>query len=260
VRLPPPAAEGRAWGRTLLNLCFPVFCRGCGERVLTDEYACFCATCWELSPRVESPFCTVCGRPHKESLGFGMRQNFPCADCRENPNPHIRRIYGAAHYAGAVEKAIKLFKFHGIQRLAKPLGAEMRAFAEREMDPSGPGLVIPVPLHRVRARDRGFNQSLLLAREVAPFFADAEIDESLRRIRPTRTQSRLRGTARRENVKGAFAVEGNNCRGRNVLLIDDVVTSAGTVTECASVLKAAGTAAVDVFVAALAVPDRDLAF
>lgn len=245
------------WVSSVKNLIFPIFCKECGERLFTEENGYFCAHCWESSPRIERPFCTCCGKPHPGLAGFGMPGNYPCAECREKPNRHIRRIYGAARYEGAVEAAVKLLKFAGRERLAKPLGALMLDFAQRELDMESYDLIVPVPLHKVRERDRGFNQSRLLAREVLPAFPHARLDESLRRIRPTRTQSKLKGPERHANVRGAFAVFGDAVKGKTTLIIDDVVTTTGTVTACAAALRRANAGPVDVLAVALAVPDPD---
>ncbi|HOE66574.1 MAG TPA: ComF family protein [Candidatus Hydrogenedentes bacterium] len=247
------------WTLTLKNLILPIFCKRCGIRLLTEENGFFCPVCWERSPRVERPFCTLCGRPHEGAVGFGTLHNFPCADCREvsaRARPY-GRIYGAAVYAGAVEDAIKLFKFGGRQRLARPLAAMMGEFVAREVETEQYDYLVPVPLHRVRERDRGFNQARLLMHELLPFFPNAKPDESLRRLRPTRVQSRLTNASeRRANVVGAFGVQdGVHLRGKTALLIDDVVTTSGTVSECAKVLRKAGVSRVDVLAAALAVPD-----
>jgi ComF family protein len=195
----------------------------------------------------------MCGRPHPGLVGFGTQSNFPCAECRERAATPYRRIYGAAVYAGAVEEAVKLLKFSGKTRLARPLGEAMAGFAEEEIDCAAYDCLIPVPLHRIRERDRGFNQSRLLAQAILPLFPNARLDESLRRIRPTFVQSRITDPRERAaNVRGAFAVEGDRVEGKTVLLVDDVVTSGGTILECARALRRARVAAVDVFAAALA--------
>jgi ComF family protein len=240
------------WTLTLKNLFLPTYCKLCGVWLLTEENGFFCPDCWEMSPGVEAPFCSRCGKPHATMVGYGVRADFPCEVCREKPNRYVRRIYGAAQYEGAVEIAVKLMKFHDRERLAGPLGELMRDFAEEYMACEDYDVVVPVPLHRVRARARGYNQSYLLAEAAMDAFPKAVLDQSLKRIRPTRTQSKLTGKARKANVQGAFAVLGDSLEGRTVLLVDDVVTSAGTVTECARVLRRAGAAEVDVFAVALA--------
>jgi ComF family protein len=244
------------WALTFKNLLLPIFCKRCGMRLLTEENGYFCPTCWEQSPRIERPFCTGCGRPHESMMGFGARQNFPCAACREKPPKHLRRIYGAMRYEDTLADAIRLFKFYDKPLLAAPLADVLRDFIAEELDPGQYDVLTPVPLHKVRLRERGYNQSELLARAIADCFPNATVDTSLTRIRPTRTQSRLAGTQRRSNVKGAFAVLGDGLKGKRVLLVDDVVTTSTTVSECARALKRAGATSVDVLAVALATVHR----
>ncbi len=242
------------WTLTLKNLFLPVFCQTCGLRLLTDENRFFCPTCWEASRRIDRPFCTVCGRPQVVAVGMGGGPNFPCGPCSQrDPNAAIRRVFGPAIYGDAIGEAIRLFKFHGKRRLADPLAEVMIEFAEQEMEVESYTRIVPVPLYRVRERERGFNQALLLARAIGQTFPKASLAGSLYRIRPTQVQSRLKSAdARRKNVLGAFAVSSADAfRGDRVLLIDDVVTTGGTVTECARVLREAGAESVDVFAAAL---------
>lgn len=245
------------WGLALKNIFLPEFCKACGVRLLTEDNGFFCPGCWVLSPRIVPPLCTKCGKPHTASLNFGPAANYPCADCREGSARTVRyrRIVGAAYYQDAVEQAIKLFKFQGRRRLAGPLAELMAEAAERELGEVHYDWVAPVPLYRVRQRERGYNQAALLADAVMAAFPDARRAEPVARIRPTQTQSLLKSEqARRENVRGAFAMtEGARVKGAQVLLIDDVVTTAGTVNECAAVLRRAGAAAVDVLSVALAV-------
>lgn len=243
----------RAWKLAFKNVFFPIFCVHCRERLLTEENGFFCPTCWELTPRIAPPLCPHCGRPHALMTGLGNRRNFPCAHCRERPLKAVHRVYGTALYEGAIAEGIKLMKFHDKPRLALPLGALLVEHAGMQMDTAKYELISPVPLHRVRFRERGYNQSALLAEVASAAFPNAVVWHGLRRIRPTRTQSKLAGKKRRDNVKGAFAVYGNDAIGKHILLIDDVVTSGGTVEECAKSLMRAGAAEVDVLAVALAV-------
>lgn len=244
-----------SWSLTVKNLCFPVFCKQCGLRLFTEENLFFCPTCWEFSPRIERPFCSLCGQPHQGRAGFGAISNFPCQDCRDRPPQGYRRLYAAAHYETAIAEAIKLLKFHAKLALVDSLAELMIEFADREMPIDSYDALVPVPLHKVRERDRGFNQSKHLSEALLPAFPNATLDTALERIRPTRTQSTLDDPKRRlENVRGAFAVPlSHDLEGRRVLLIDDVSTSGGTVTESATALLRAGAASVDVFVIAIPV-------
>ena len=250
------------WALALKNLFMPQYCRQCGERILTEENPHYCPACWEESPRIERPLCGICGHPHPPGVGLLTpitAQAFPCGPCAvRTDDRQWRRTIGAARYEGPVGEAIRLLKFHGRVNLVQPLAALLEGPIYRELTPEAYDYIVPVPLHRVRQRERGYNQSALIAEAILPWFAKARLDESLRRIRPTLTQSlQPDARARRESIRGAFAVEnGGHLAGSEVLLVDDVVTTHGTVTECASALVGAGVKAVDVLAVALAVRGR----
>jgi ComF family protein len=152
----------------------------------------------------------------------------------------------AAPYAGKAEEMIKGLKYAGRLSLAAPLGHLLAAAIE------GRGrccdLLAPVPLHPRRLAERGFNQSLLLARELArqAGLAVQIVPRLLARIRYTRPQVELAGSEREVNVRGAFAVAeaAGLLEGRSVLLIDDVFTTGATLKECAAALRRAGAARV----------------
>lgn len=168
--------------------------------------------------------------------------------------PKYRRIFGAALYADAVELAVKLFKFYDKRRLARPLANRMIRFVGEEMDAESYAYIVPVPLHRVRLRARGYNQAEMLSERLLDVFPNARLELGLRRIRPTQVQSRLADDKmRKANIRGAFAVDREVVFNQDrILLIDDVVTTGHTVSECAAALKRAGAGEIDVLCAALA--------
>ncbi len=241
------------WMTVLLNLFLPMYCRQCGERLLTKENNFFCPNCWEGALKIERPFCSHCGKPHQKIVGLGSLSNFLCTACRDKPYKYIDRVWGAVHYGGVVSEAIKLFKFQAKISLAEVLGGLMVEFAEKEMIPESYDCIIPVPLYKTRKRERGFNQAELLAEVlIRDFFVHAVLDHtSLKRIRPTHTQSHLSKEKRAKNVRGAFACTGDSLKGKRVLLIDDVITTGGTVSECARSLRLAEVLKVDAFAIAL---------
>jgi ComF family protein len=244
------------WALTFKNLLFPVFCKECGLRLLTEENGYYCPQCWDLIERIEMPYCAICGKPHPKIVGGPLEQRYLCGDCAAVPEDRpYRMLRGAVCYSGVAADAIKLFKFDDRPRLAGPLGELALEFAERELDCAGYDYLVPVPLHRVRERARGFNQARLLVRTMLPAFPNSTVDENLKRIRPTRVQSRLTDPKERQaNVAGAFSIsEAPHLKDRTVLLVDDVVTTSVTVSECAAVLRGAGAATVDVLAVALAV-------
>lgn len=239
---------------TLKNLVLPTFCRQCDARLLTDENGFFCPTCWEMPTRIEAPFCARCGLPHKGRVGFGAIEEFPCAACRDAAPMSEGRVYGAVGYEGAIAQGIKLLKFGRKPRMALPLAQLMAEFVRQYMDLSQYQYIVPVPLYPVRERERGYNQAALLAQELISTFECVTLNRSLKRIRPTRAQSTLKSSGDRlANVLGAFAVDrAQTFNDSHILLVDDVVTSGGTVSECARALKRAGAGRVDAFAVALA--------
>lgn len=147
-------------------------------------------------------------------------------------------------YEGNLLKAIHLFKYGGKINIARLLG---RMLASYPLDFSIYDLLIPVPLHIKRLKERGFNQAVLLSKEIKRAHSIPIEMFGLKRIRATRPQVLLKEKERMLNVKGAFAVKNPaNIKGRKVLLIDDVFTTGATVNECAKVLKKAGAERIDV--------------
>lgn len=248
------------WKLTLKNLLFPIFCKQCGLRLLTDENGFFCATCWELPERIERPFCSTCGRPHPKRVGLDVQDHYPCAKCnaRTDDIPY-RHVFAATAYEGAAAEAVKLLKFHERRWIVRAMCEELERVIENELIPEHYTLLTPVPLHPVRLRHRGFNQALLLAEGLIEQFPKAEVSTALQRIRPTEVQSRITDPkARKSNVKGAFAVDREvDLTGHRILLLDDVVTSGGTALECAKALQRAGAESVDVLTFALALSKID---
>jgi ComF family protein len=193
-------------------------------------------------------------------VGFGELNNFKCKTCRERGSKDFDSLYATVVYEGAAEDAVKRLKFHRKKPLAKLMGEEMVEFARNEMELEQYELVQAVPLHPIRKRERGYNQAELLAAQLANHCATLQLANSLQRIRPTRVQSRISDPKlRRTNMAGAFAVNPSiNLNDKTVLLIDDVVTTGGTVSECAKALKRAGAAKVDVLTFSVPIPDQDV--
>lgn len=152
-----------------------------------------------------------------------------------------------------MRQAILLFKYGGRRTLARHLGRLMIESAGRLFDPSQFDLLVPVPLHPKRERTRGFNQAMLLAKEVGTGWGLRVDHRVLHRVRATEAQSGGR-REREDNVKGAFAVlRPDRVKDMRLLLIDDVFTTGATAGECAKALLAAGAAEVGVYTLARAV-------
>lgn len=217
-----------------IDLLFPPVCPLCEKALAAGRFCLDCENAF-ASSRITGPACKVCGCLFV-SAGAGAHT---CGPCLQAPPPYVRAI-SAYIYEGVVHDAIHAFKFNAKVHLAAGLGALAAAAARFETQPQ---VVIPVPLHITRLRQRGFNQSLLLSREIGRAHSIPVDYTSLVRVRHTDAQSGLKAVDRRLNVKGAFAIAGPDLlKGKDVLLVDDVLTTGSTVAECAAVLKAAGAA------------------
>jgi len=226
----------------LIDLLYPPRCALCGEFLWQDHRedgnrsVCFCEACLADFRKVLSPLCPVCGVPFLS----GLAQDRVCEECLRK-----RPFYDAAAapflYEGSLMRAIHLFKYEAKSSLAGSLGPMLAEFAQAWPKPGHCPVIVPVPLHSKRLRERGFNQSLLLARHVAESLG-AQIDFlALRRVRYTTPQTGLGKKERKKNVRKAFqVVEPSVFKGRTVLLVDDVATTGNTLDECARVLKRSG--------------------
>lgn len=216
---------------SLLDIILPRVCLLCGHGALTDGLCAACAAAL-LEKRICTPMCVVCGMPFPESSG----PDRACGECLKK-TPLFKAARSALACEGAVLDAVHRFKYAGEVNLARPLGN----FASLASPGFVPHVIVPVPLHPRRLKERGFNQSLLLAREVSRSIS-APVDYSgLRRTRHTEQQASLTAVQRRENVAGAFSVkEPGAFKDRLVLLVDDVYTTGATIRECASALRKDG--------------------
>lgn len=216
----------------LLNIFFPPVCPLCEEEIRKEL---LCGNCLAgfTAEKITSPACTVCGTPFT-SAG----PDHVCGECLANDNP-FKEARSSFIYGGKVHDAVHSFKYGGKTILAGPLGRMMADTAASIS--TRPDLIVPVPLHKKRLKDRGFNQSLLLAREIARAMSVNVDYLNLERIRFTEQQVTLAIKERHANVAGAFGVKRpDGFMGRRVLLVDDVYTTGATIKECSKVLKKAG--------------------
>lgn len=234
--------------RGLLDLLYPPRCEACGR--LRKEP--ICADCAAAITCVSPPLCETCGEPFDPRAQASPR----CADCRGRRRP-FTVARSAAYYEGPLVDAIRRFKYDGQMVLAGPLGGIMLdALHQRaaDLDPATVDVVCPVPLHESRLRERGFNQSGLLAETVAAGVG-RPLGLLLARTRPTAPQVALPAPSRAANVRDAFSprlVE--VIAGKRVLLIDDLFTTGATLAECARVLRRAEAAEVRAFTLARPLP------
>ena len=216
-------ARAVTWAaRAAVELVLPAKCAVCGR-----EGDFVCAPCRDAMPDLARPYCGLCASP-----GAGT----PCSSCQEWP-PAYDRITAPYLMDGGVRDIVFELKYRGIRALAPDVGASMARHLESSR--MTPDLVVPVPLHRRRERERGYNQAALLARELSRRVG-IPVAPALRRVKDTPPQVDMVGLEeRRANIDGAFECVAD-VRGRRILLVDDVVTTGSTMSACASPLKAAG--------------------
>lgn len=217
----------RHWFRlrdAVLDLLFPPTCAGCESRGQL-----LCSDCMAAAERILPPLCPRCGRP--------MPREQLCHVCQE-ARQVIDGIRAVVYFEGGLRRAVHRFKYHGVHALARPLAQLLVEYQAHNQLPAD--VVIPVPLHRERLAERGYNQAELLAQALGRLVRLPTIGTALTRIRATPPQVTLDAQERRSNVAGAFRAEERNVAGRRVLLIDDVCTTGATMEACAQALKAAG--------------------
>lgn len=176
----------------------------------------------------------------------GFEMEWICPECRRQlarrwigafPEPKLDGAAAAYHYAGPAGNVVRNLKYRDVMTLARPMAERMLAALE-QIQPVGAEMVVPVPMHPKRQKHRGYNQSELLAREVAALL-EVPCEIGLIRVRDTVQQARLDAEARRKNLKDAFRAE--PCvSGWRVLLVDDVYTTGETARECARALREGG--------------------
>ncbi len=213
----------------VVDFFFPRRCVGCGK---AGDF--LCAYCRQKLPRLLPPFCQKCGKPQSSGV--------LCAACwgQQTDIDGIRSVF---RFEGAVRQAIHDLKYRNLKAISGCLATLLANYLQSE--PLNGEVLVPVPLHLRRLRERGYNQSSLLAGELGKLIALPVIDGSLWRLKDSSPQARTTTVEeRKRNVKKAFACRDAKLNGENVILIDDVCTSGATLEACAEVLKSAGAASV----------------
>ncbi|OGI49172.1 MAG: hypothetical protein A2151_08130 [Candidatus Muproteobacteria bacterium RBG_16_65_34] len=219
---------------------WPGSCLLCRARLPAGED--FCAGCAQSLPRLEAA-CPRC------AAALGAPSTEACGECQKRP-PAFDRARALFTYAAPVDRLILRLKYHRQLYLARVLGEALGAFIVG-LDDALPDAIVPVPLHVTRLRERGYNQSLELARSIAKRLNLPVRAELARRIRATAPQTRLPVDLRKRNVRNAFASE-DAVEGLKIAIVDDVMTSGHTVNALARTLRKAGAKEVSVWVVARA--------
>ena len=237
LALTPTLAERIDW---LFDWLYPPRCRACRGRILGRDAEYFCEHCREHIQLVGHPLCNVCGRPFPDASG----DDHECGVCLERPPQFIAARAWACYPREddhPLREVVQKFKYARKVSLGRPLGRLMARGCQEFLREIDPDVIVPVPLYPKRLRWRGFNQSVLLAREVSRAYGIPMDLFLLQRRHETAAQTRLAEEERRRNVRGAFALDPDRpIRGKRVLIVDDVYTSGATVNECSRTLKQGG--------------------
>lgn len=216
-------------GGVALNLLFPQSCVGCGK-----EGDLICSACRRSLPRISPPLCPQCGIPQSSSI--------LCPGCVAW-QAQIDGIRSPFCFDGVIRPAIHQLKYRNLRTLAAPMAKLLNDYLTGSPMPGE--VLVPVPLHQKRLRERGYNQAGLLARELGKLRSVPVVEDCLIRVRYALPQARTATvTERRRNVAGAFSCRNDRLEGKQVLLIDDVATSGATLDACAAALKAGGVTSV----------------
>ncbi len=212
-----------------IDVFFPRHCVGCGK-----AGSFFCPECRRKLPKLSPPICPRCGRPQASGI--------VCPNCRQLQT-EIDGIRSPYRFDEAVRKAIYQMKYHNLKAVSSCL-AEL--LADYLWSSPLPGeVIVPVPLHPKRLRERGYNQSGLLARELGKLTNFPVVEDCLVRIKEASPQVKAANVEeRRRNVANAFVCQNDRLSGKQVILIDDVCTSGATLESCASALKSKGATSV----------------
>ena len=217
-----------------LDFLLPLVCVSCESLLAERDEGIVCGLCWSRLPLLPSPRCERCGHPTRSAT---------CQWCALLP-PFVRAVRSVCWMP--VEPAssiVHALKYGGWKRVAKAMGERMSRVPWPRDVVEERAAIVPVPLAPSRARERGYNQSTLLGEELAERWRIPIWRDILGRSRSTRSQTELTPEQRAANVAGSFQLRDQGrdiIRGHHLILVDDVVTTAATLNECARVLYTGG--------------------
>lgn len=210
-----------------------------------------CAVCMELLEMgSDGSLCIDCAKKFENNKGITVKY---LGDMRIKNTHHLSRGYAVFEYKD-IKRAIEHFKFKGFKNDGIALGQIMFDVAQQNFPfiLQEADLLVPVPVHLKRLKERGFNQSLILTQRIASL-SQIDCQDAIKRIRYTVPQSGLQSKQRLENIKDAFEIEASaDIKGKKIIIIDDIFTTGATMNECAGVLRKSGAKQVDFFALSVA--------
>lgn len=232
-------AYSLAW--KILDLIYPPVCIRCGKL----GFRC-CPDCWATKATYDGNICTICGQP--------LTHPSLCPDCTAVP-PLLEKIRSLGEYVGVLSDLILGLKYHrniGLAEFVIPDLVRLMAASQFQFD-----ILVPVPLSKTRQRERGYNQVTVWGKLLSATIGTPMLTSALYRHQTTISQVDLPVEKRWENVRGVFSAVEEWVIGKNILLLDDVITTGATLAECAKVLKEAGANRVSALTIARSSPKKD---
>lgn len=223
------------------NIIYPKKCHGCGTPLHYKNKFYLCGECFKKIKLNSPPFCLKCGR----SIYGDIDLSAVCGQCLGGKHSFDRAFF-CCNYDGLIKELIHNFKYENKKYLSFLFDRLMATFVKEHMDINAFDVVVPVPLHRGKLQQRGFDQALLLSENISDTFNIKLSRGALTRKKDTKQQTFLDREQRRQNVRGAFAIKNEGAfKKKRVLLIDDVFTTGSTANECADILKKSGAQSVN---------------
>ena len=235
-----------SWIEPGLALIYPPVCQLCEAQRAARDSGFVCSRCWSKVRFIKPPFCERCGLPFEGEI----TTPFECSNCRDM-ELNFSRARSAVAAKGVARDAIHRYKYHQAHWFETFLVDLFLRAALPELRAAEWDLVVPVPLHSTKEREREFNQAERLAAHLARALSLPLKTNAVQRVLPTRTQALLSKKQRAENVRRAFAARnGSGLNGERIILVDDVLTTGATTSACAGVLKSLGASDVCVWTVA----------
>ena len=226
-----------------LSLLFPKICETCEELLPARDEMGVCQNCVAKVKKISPPFCPACGRT-------SAAPNKRCGQCHREPF-HFERAYAVLYYEGKTRRLLQAFKFRERKRLKKFFTDLLLEFLSNHLDISDFDILVSVPMDAQKENHRGFNQARLLCKQIAKKTSRDDFSACFIKKKSRKTQSLLTRSQRAKNIAGTFFVKKPGAfSGKKILLIDDILTTGFTASECAKTLKKDGAVSVTLLAAA----------